>query len=249
MGRVVILVHRSCASSYSLFRQLKDKGLLGKVDLRPARSPEYGGRIVWSVPWLLVDDRPAGSDPLDVRVVEAAVKGDRLEPPEDQLSAFMEAVLHSSAASSLVALNYSLEPVLSEDLAAAALHEPLTGADVGRLLSQARSESKRLVEEWGVKIGRALAIGFVRELWWSRRGSLEPGEVEEAAGKGLFRLWLLAKASLGRAGLPSDPRVEANPIIEEAESFLSRLGDALVARVEREQREVLSDEEWARVAG
>jgi predicted thioredoxin/glutaredoxin len=251
MGRLVIVVHRTCASSYKLYRGLKERGLLGSVELRPASSPEAGGApLVWSVPWLLVGGEPAGADPLPLEVVEAAVRGERLEPPEDPLEAFMEAILHSSAASSLVALNYSLAPALSPALAKAALHTPLTGLEPRPALEEASRRERELLEEWGAKIGRALASAFVRELWWSRGGRLKPGEVEEAAERGVFRLWLLAKASLGRAGLPPDPRgAPSNPIVEEAESFLSRVGSMLAARIEKEQGEVLGDEEWARVSG
>ena len=249
MAEVLVLVHRSCASSYKLYKELLSRGLLGRVRLVPVRGPEYGGRLVWSVPWLLYNGEPAGSDPLDPGVVEAAVEGSRLEPPADPVEAFMEAVLHSSAASSLVALNYSLEPVLSEDLAKAALHTPLTGMDPGEVLARVRAEARGLLGEWSVKIGRALAVGFVRELWWSRGGSLSPEDVESAVEEDYFRLWLLAKASLGRSGLPSDPRFKPNPIVEEAESFLLRVGPILAERVEREQRELIEDEEWRKIVG
>jgi len=244
MAVVEIVLHTTCYSSYSLYRGLKAKGLMGRVKLVEARSPSLRGFLVWSVPWMLVDGRPAGADPLEVDVVEAALGGAGVKPPKRLHEAFMEAVAHSTAASSLVAVSSSLEPVLDEALASAAARSPLTGVDPREVLEEVSREGGGLLEEWLPRLGRALAVAFAREAWWSRGGSLTPEELEGMVDSGVFRLWLLAKASLGRAGLPRDPRSYGGPAVEEAEEFARSLAPRIVARVAEEQASLSSDGEW-----
>ncbi|BAN90534.1 thioredoxin/glutaredoxin [Aeropyrum camini] len=243
--RVKIYVHKTCASSYSLFRGLKEKGLLDSVKIVEAQGPtDSGGRLIWSVPWVLLDSEVLAGDPVDLGVVESALKGSRIGVG-DVVEAFMEAVLHSSLASSMAVLSRSLDPVLDENLASAAVRSPLSGVSPGEVLKAVGARADSLYAEWSGKLARALAMGFVRELWWARGGSLDPGELELIVSSGGFRLWLLAKGSLGRVGLPADPRLVAGyPEVGEAEDFLLKTGPALIRRVEREQAAILGDEEW-----
>ncbi len=248
-GKPVIYVHKTCASSHGLYRSLASRGLLGSVDLRPAVAPvDDSGHLIWSVPWLLVDGEPAGTDPLGLEVVEAAIRGERLEPPGDVGEAFMEAVLHSALAASIVLVNGSLRPVLDERFVSAALHSPLTGVDPSEAAREIAGREEDLLSGWLGKLARAVAISFVREAWWASGGNLTAAAVSKLVESGGFKTWLLGKASVGRLGLPGDPRdLAENPRVAEAEDFIVKAAPALVRRVAREQEEVLGDEEWMRL--
>ncbi|GBF09202.1 conserved hypothetical protein [Aeropyrum pernix] len=243
--RVKIYVHKTCASSYSLFRGLREKGLLERVEIVEAKGPlDEGGRLIWSVPWVLLDGEVLAGDPVDPVVIESAVKGSKIDVG-DPVEAFMETILHSSLASSIAVLSRSLEPVLDVSLASAAVRSPLSGLNPRDVLESVEARASELYNEWSGKLARALAIGFVRELWWARGGTLDPGGLESIVSSGGFRLWLLAKGSLGRVGLPADPRLVAGyREVGEAEDFLLKTGPALIRRVEREQTGILGDREW-----
>jgi len=245
-GKPVLYVHKTCASSYSLYRELASRGLLGSVELRPHHSPaDEEGRLIWSVPWLTVNGEPAGTDPLPLEVVEAAVSGSRLAPPRDPAGKFMEAVLHSAIAASMVLVNETLKPVLDEAFASAALHSPLTGVDPREALAEVASREEELLSEWMGKLARAAAISFVREAWWAGGGAVSESTLTRLVESGGFKTWLLGKASVGRLGLPSDPRVVAeNRWVAEAENFIVKAAPALIRKVAREQEEILGDQEW-----
>lgn len=245
----VIYVHKTCASSYRLYRELSRRGLLEAVELRPLVSPvDDSGRLIWSVPWLLVNGEPAGTDPLSVEVVLAALGDAAAEPPRDVGEAFMEAVLHSALAASIVLVNDSLKPVLDERFVSAVLHAPITGLNVARAAGEIREREEELLSEWLGKIARAVAISFVREAWWASGGAINDASLAKLVESGGFKTWLLGKASVGRLGLPGDPRdLAENPRVAEAEEFIVKAAPALIRRVIREQEEVLGDEEWMRI--
>jgi predicted thioredoxin/glutaredoxin len=150
----------------------------------------------------------------------------------------------------MVALSVSLEPVLDPRLASAAARSPLSGVEPAEVLRTVSGSQESLLEEWIDRIYRALAVGFVRELWWAKGGSLSYEELAGGVREGLFRLWLLAKGSIGRAVLPSDPRlIGENRIVREAEDFILGVGEKLISRVEVEQANLMADLEWRLVAG
>lgn len=244
---IVIFLHKTCGSSYNLYKQLKDKGLASKVSLREATSPvDHRGRLIWSVPWVILDGTPLAADPVDASVIEAALHGGQVQAG-DYTTMFMEAVLHSALATSMVLLARSLSPVLDMDLASAAVRAPLTGIDPSKVVEEVRLQSSRLYDEWSGKLARALAMGFVREAWWAFSGDIDGEKLEALVGSGGFRTWVIGKGSLGRVGLPSDPRVIARyPEISEAEDFIIKTGGILLRRVAREQTAILGDAEWMR---
>ncbi|MEB3862081.1 MAG: hypothetical protein GSR84_07675 [Desulfurococcales archaeon] len=240
--RIEILIHPTCATSYKVVKHLHSKGLLDRVELAPTSRPASAFKArVWSVPWIIVDGIPAATDPVTPEEAESIVREGRAEIPEDPEKAFMETVLHSAYAASVAVVHDSIAPVLDEDLASAALRTPLGGPDPGQL-----RVDDNLYREWRNMLVRALAISLVREIWWTTRGhppSIEGlGNLEALAGT-----WLLAKASIGRAGLPGDPsRGEAVGARELAE-FLSKAYKSLVRRIEREQKTILGDREYWRL--
>ena len=241
----MIYIHKTCASSYRLYRELRENNLLEHITLKNVAKPlDDRGRLIWSVPWGLAGDEVFGGDPMPRELVEAALQGGEV-PAGDPIESFMEAVIHSSLASSLALLYGSLEPVLDEDLAAAAVHAPLSGADPNAVLVEVAEKSREIYSEWSPKMVRALAMGFVREAWWSAGGSLTHESLARLVEAGGFRAWLIGKGSLGRVGLPSDPReIASRDEVRSAEDFILKTARVLVRRVEAEQKEILGDEEW-----
>lgn len=245
MRKIRVLVHPTCASSYEAVKHLTAKGLINKVELIVADSPSIGLRHgAWSVPWVVVGWEPAAADPVTPQEVEAMVRNEAVSLPSDPVEVFMKTVLYSAYASSLVAVWGSLDPVLDEDLAFAAVRAPFTGASPSRVLADVRGKAGELYEEWIGMIYRALRVSFVREMWWSTGGSVTPEELSGAATPAVVGAWLLAKASLGRVGLPSNP---CGRVVEAAKAiswFVGRNAKGLIDKVKKEQEEILGDKEY-----
>lgn len=245
MAPVTVYVHPTCPSSRALLEGLDSRGLLGRVRVVDATLPGPTGvlwRGVWSVPWVVVDGEPAAADPVAPEEVEAMVEGRRLEPPRDPVRAFMETVMHSGYAASLVVVHGSLEPVLDRSLASAAVRAPLTGADPESVLSSVRDDMEALYEDWIDPLARVAGLAVARALYWAR-GRLEPEDLANIS-EGTVSAVLLALASIGRAGIPGRPPRESGRVA----SFLRR-GSAGIARKITREQEALSDGWLERLAG
>jgi predicted thioredoxin/glutaredoxin len=245
MRRIRVLVHPTCASSYEVVRHLAARELLDKVELIVADNPSIGLRHgAWSVPWVIVGWEPAAADPVTPQEVEAMVRNEIVSLPGDPVEAFMKTVLYSAYASSVVTVWGSLDPVLDEDLASAAVRAPLTGISPNRVLADVRDRAGELYEKWIGMIYRALGVSFVREMWWSTGGSITPEELSEAATPAVVGAWLLAKASLGRVGLPSNPRGRVVEAAKAISGFVARNAKGLINKVKKEQEKILGDKEY-----
>jgi len=242
---LVLLVHPTCYSSYKLFKELASSGLLSSLRLVSAACPTaLLAYSAWSVPWLVVDGKPAAADPLSVREVEAAAAGKSLVLEKDPCEAFVEAVLHSSYASSLVALWGSFRPVVDESLASAAARSPLTGVEPREVLRCVAERSKQLYEESKGLIARTLAYSLARDVLWASGRGVEAKVLREAARPELVGAWLLAKASAGRVGLPASPAPSAD-VVRLVSRLLESSAEEILERVRREQETVLSDKGFA----
>ncbi|MEB3774147.1 MAG: hypothetical protein GSR86_04375 [Desulfurococcales archaeon] len=240
---ITMIIHPTCATSYTIVKHLHSKGLLEKVELLSASDMGIVFKHrVWSVPWIMVNGEPVATDPVEPGEVEGIIEGSGIEPPRDPTLRFMETVLHSAHASSLALLWGSLDPVMDEDLIKAALRSPLTGYTAKDL-----DPSRIDYDEWMDKFGRALAISFVRELWWAAEGNppQEPPPMDEL--RVYVRHWLISKASLGRAGIPLNPLKNDYSRIDSMARFLGASYKALLRRVKREQEAILSDELYWRI--
>ena len=172
--------------------------------------------------------------------VEELVREGRIPLPRDPVEAFMNTVLHSAYASSVALLHKSIDPVLDRDLIMAALRTPLGGPKPEEL-----EIGEGVYSMWEDKLARALAISLAREIWWSYNGK-PPGQVDQDTMLLVASTWLIAKASIGRAGIPDNPKgaVErAKPVAD----FLARTYKSLIRRVEREQTTILGDSEYWRI--
>ncbi len=250
-----IAVHPTCAVSYRIVKRLYMDGLLDGVRLLDARDPrvvlEYR---VWSVPWVLVETPfglvPGATDPVSEDEVAAMVEGG-YEPPRDLdvIEAFRDALVHSSFAGAVALVNDDPGLVASREFVAAAVRAGFRGDAwdaVERALQRLTAVMGELWKETRSMVERALGVSFVREYWWVRRGGVKREELIAAVEAGAVRAWLVGKASLGRGGLPWDPRVIAERV-EGVERFVVKGAVGLLRKVEREQTEILGDEEYWRL--
>ena len=248
MGKPVLYIHPTCATSYRVVKHLASRGLLSRVELASTSEPWGALRAgAWSVPWLVVDGVPAATDPVEPGELEAMLLGE-WKPPErvDPVEAVLEAVLHSAYASAVAVAHASLLPALDRGLASAALRAPLSGADVDAVLAELRGAADSLWGVWSDKLVRALGISFVREMWWASRGQLSREELRDTARPHVLGAWLLAKASVGRTGLPGRPLPDPQ-LLRSMSNFVSRAAAGLLNRVRREQEEILGDEGYWRL--
>ncbi len=243
MAKPMLVVHPTCASSYSLVKGLKKLGILDRVELVVADKPLP--RLVWSVPWIEVEGEPVATDPVTLEEVLEILENKwrrRIEP----LQAFTEALLHSSYASSLAALWSTLDPVLDKSFIAAAVRAKLSHINVELVVSKLRGQ--RLSKELGEKIGRALAVSFVRDLWWATGGALTPKELSEIVSRESVATWIIARASLGRIGLPSQPSPDKQ-VVNTIITFVRKAGKGLLSKIEREQKMIIDDREYWDILG
>ncbi|RUM47267.1 MAG: hypothetical protein DSY37_03185 [Hyperthermus sp.] len=251
MRKVTVYIHPTCLASYRLIKHLHSRGLLERVEVvSTANSMQHVlANRVWSVPWIVVDGEPAATDPVEPLEAEAIITG-AWSPTSSKgvEEAFMEAVLHSAYASSIAYVHDGLEAVVDPLLVSAAVRAPLRKVMVEDVVDRLRAKSRELWEAWRDKIMRALGISFVREYWWARGGRLEADELRSSVNTAVIGLWLIAKASLGRSGLPSNP-VPRRELVEKLARFVLRGAAGLVARVEREQNTILADSEYWRLLG
>ena len=243
MAAVRIYIHPTCMTSYKLVKKLYEEDLLGKVELvdtslvAPSRVLERG---VWSVPWVTVKGAPAATDPVDPdEVVEIIMEG-RGHLPHDPAERFMETVLHSMYASSLVYMHGSLKPVYSPNLASAAARSPLGGPEPSTVLRAVAEREEELLDRWIDAIMRVLGIGYVRTLWWAAGGG--PGELEPPS-QTQVAVWLLSAASMGRVGLPWRPYLDSGRVRRLA-TFIEKGFKGLLNKVAREQETIMGDEEY-----
>jgi predicted thioredoxin/glutaredoxin len=229
MADVEIFIHATCPSSARLLSELKGAGLAGKVKIIDTSLLGPSGVLrhnVWSVPWMVVDGEPAAADPISLEEVKAALEGRKLVINEDYADLFMNTVLHSSYASVQVVVHGSLEPVLDESLASAAVRSPLSGIDPDIVLSEVKENADKLYREWIDKLARVAGMAVARMLYWAK-GSLTKEDLK-SIDENIVAALLLSLASLGRAGIPVpvEPKETARVV-----GFLRRGAAGLAKRI------------------
>jgi len=227
---VKIYIHPTCKSSYTLIKHLYEKQLLPETQLIDAtRLPV---KAPWSVPWIEANGYPAATDPVSPEEVDALILDGRIEPPSRPVEAFMESILYSGHASAQVLLHQSLTPVIDEDYIMAALRAPGDRETVEAAAREIESRREELYWEWKGRIARALSLSFARELAWALGGRVTPETLEDRADPLTISLWITAKASTGRAGLPWRP--SPPPAAEEMSGFLRRGAKRIARKVNEE---------------
>jgi len=242
---VRVYIHATCYSSYTLLRYLIERGLEPLVDVIDTSNPSSVDVPVLSVPWVTVGSRVAAADPVSGEEVELMVKGVYRPQVGDPLENFKEALLASSYASSVALLHGDVGYAAFRELVEASIRAPFTGLDAGSVVEVVRRDGRSLYEELEVKLARVVAINYVRDLYWASGGSLKVEELKVRADRVSILSWLIAKAGVGRVGLPGNPITMANRDgVELVSSIIEASGDKLVERVRREQEAILGDKSY-----
>jgi len=238
VGNIVIIIHPTCATSYKIIKYLKAKGILDKVEVLNSDSPATTFKYnVWSVPWILLDGEPVATDPIEPEELYSIINAIKINMNWNPTDKFMETILHSAYASSITLLHDSIKPVMDEDLIKAALRTRIT-----RLTREEIKVTRELYISWKDKLARALAISFIRELWWATQGN-PPETLTKRELDTLIPIWLISKASIGRAGLPNNPAKTLHttkPIID----FIQKTYKNLLKKIQREQETIYTDKEY-----
>ncbi len=217
--------------------------LVATTDIGPVDAL---GQRIWSVPWIVIDGKPAATDPIEGDELEEILVQGRGREPLSVEEAFMETVLHSAYATALAYLHGSLQPVLDTALASAAVRSPLTRINPEMVIDIVKANKEGLYSSWEDKLMRALAVSYVRELWWASNGFLERSQVEDNATPLQVAQWLLAKASIGRNGLPLKPFPDRDRV-QKLASFIRRGAAGLLNKVRHEQEKILGDKDYWRL--
>lgn len=247
MRRVEVFIHPTCISSYYLVKGLAERSLLNKLVLYVACDPSYAlKRGAFSVPWVVVDGVPTAADPVSVDEVELIIEGRSLEPL-DPFTAIKNTILHSGYLSSIVALWGSLKPVIMVDVISIATRSHLTRVDVHEALRAVLAKGEELYKELVGQVTRSLAVNFTRELFWASNGALDEKTLKSTATPLVIRAWLIAKASIGRVGLPSRPWKAGEEVAKEVANFIQRGSKRVLNKVKEEYTVITSDEDYWRV--
>ncbi len=242
-----VFIHPTCAASYRLVKYLAEKGKLDSVELVDVSDPRVV--IRWgalSVPFVVYEGSPVAADPLEPREVEEMIEGVYRPVVEDAIDAVRDALIHSSFAAAVALLNDNPVLGLTRELVAAAIRAPFSALDPERVLQEVYSRRESLWGAWRDMVARALGVSFVRETWWGLGGDLDPDRLRTLVREGAVRVWLLGKASIGRAGLPWDPR-RASRAVTLVERFVEKGAVGLLKKIRAEQETILTDEGYWRL--
>ncbi|MGB9705702.1 MAG: thioredoxin, partial [Pyrobaculum sp.] len=193
-----IVLHHTCKSSYTLYKALKGTPGL-KFEMATLPYFPYLRQYVLSVPAVFVNERLVLLDPVEPGDVQALLDGktEKELDVDEAVENAVRGVMASQALLSAVMLYKSLKPILDPELAAvisrARFHrqEHKTPQIIQRLRER---EEEILTEHWEHLV-KLLTFGLVREMYWL---GIDVEEVE----KSHIKMWLLAKATVGRLGLP-----------------------------------------------
>lgn len=244
VSRTKLIIHPTCISSYNIVKTLAGRDLLGEINIIVAETPfdvvRYG---VWSVPLLVVDEKPVAADPLTPEEVEA-VLNHREIPVRNPIEAFKDTVIHSGYLSSIVGLWGSIDPVLTREIVSIAVRAPLTKIDVDKALREISEKKNEVYRELLDVIHRTLAVGFTRELLWASRGELTEETLFKTINPLVVKTWLIAKTSIGRIGLPGKPWEISTGIEELIVEFIEKGARGILNKVKREYETLKNDSEY-----
>lgn len=236
-----LFFHPSCSASRRLIMNLLRRNLLSEIELIDVSNIASSGAMryeVWSVPWLLYGSRAAAMDPIKDEEIVSIIERREADIPRHLETAFARAVLHSSYASALVYLHGSIEPVCSEALVSAAVRHPFGGPEPSEVILRLREAGQSFLEKLLDDVIPTLSMAYLRAFYWTQ----DLSDAEPPTDGELAR-WLLAQASIGRAGLPQKPSVSRERVGRLA-SYIRENFSPLLEKVAREQEELMNDEDY-----
>ncbi len=205
--RPVVYYHPACYTSHNLLKAVRDLELdIELVNLSNDLSLAIIKRIL-TVPLIEISGKYVYGGPINLDLAIRLLKEGRAElRVADPLESLGMALVDSSAASSIVVTSGSLEQILKfEDFikAATGLELDPEGAEkleqIKEILHDSEA-SRTFIEKWRPKMIATLVYNAVRERLYLGY----PADITEEDAA----LWLIAKSSIGRAGVPFWDRVQ-----------------------------------------
>lgn len=237
---IKIVLHHTCKSSYTLYKALR--GAPG-VEFEMAGVPyfPYLRRYVLSVPAVFKNGELVLLDPVEPDDVIALRDGKAQKELDidEAVENFVRGIMASQALLATVMLYKSVKPVLDPDLVSvlsrARYH--LQERKTLQILERIREKEGELLSEHWERLVKLLTFGLVREMYWL---GIDVGEVE----KSHVKMWILAKATLGRLGLPHPKPAVPNEVADAVYATLRESGRRYLDKVTEEQSIILGDADF-----
>ncbi|MEM4438168.1 MAG: thioredoxin [Pyrobaculum sp.] len=239
---IKVVIHYTCKSSYKIFKALKDTP---GVEFEVAKTPyfTYLKRYVVSVPAVFYNDELTLLDPVEPSDVVTLRDGknEKELPIEEAVENFIKGVLASQALLTITMLYKSIKPILDPQLVAvlsrAKYHRQ--EAKTPQILEKLRKDDGEIIKEkWDI-LTKSLTFGLVRELYWL---GIDIDSIE----KPHVKMWLLAKATVGRLGLPTPTPTVPEDVADAVYKILRDAGRRYLDKIAEEQKTIQADVEYNR---
>ncbi|MFN3804224.1 MAG: thioredoxin [Pyrobaculum sp.] len=235
-----IVLHHTCKSSYTLYKALKG---VGGIKFEMASTPyfTYLKDYVFSVPAVFYGNELILLDPVepdDVMTLKEG-KNKRELAIDEAIENFARGIMASQAILTTVMLHKSLKPALDPHLVSILSRAKYHSQEekLPQIVETiVRQEGKILTEHWETFV-KLLTYGFIRELMWLE---VEIDEVD----KSHIKTWLLAKATVGRLGLPHPRPTVPQDVVEAVYTTLKEAGGRYLGRLKEEQQILQNDAEF-----
>ncbi|MGC9131919.1 MAG: thioredoxin, partial [Pyrobaculum sp.] len=106
-----------------------------------------------------------------------------------------------------------------------------------QIIQRLREREEEILTEHWEHLVKLLTFGLVREMYWL---GIDVEEVE----KSHVKMWLLAKATVGRLGLPHPVPKTREEVVDSVYAVLREAGRRYMDRVAEEQQIIQSDAEF-----
>ncbi len=237
---IKIVLHHTCKSSYTLYKALR--GVSG-VEFEIAGIPyfPYLRRYVLSVPAVFKDGELVLLDPVEPDDVIALRDGKTQKEldVDEAVENFVRGIMASQALLATVMLYKSVKPVLDPDLVSvlsrARYHQ--REDKTPRILERIKEKEGEILSEHWEHLLKLLTFGLVREMYWL---GVDMEEVE----KSHIKMWILAKATVGRLGLPHPKPAVPNEVVDAVYTTLKESGRRYLDRLVEEQSIILGDADF-----
>jgi len=237
---IKVVLHHTCKSSYNLYKALR--GVAG-VEFEMAEAPyfHYLANYVLSVPAVFLNGRLVLLDPVAPEDVLALRDGktEKELAVDEAVDNFVNGVMASQALLSAVVLYKSLKPTLLPELVAVLSRARYHGQEqkTPQIMEALRKRERDVLKEHWERLIKLLTFGIVREMFWL---GIDVDKVE----KSHVKMWLLAKATVGRLGLPYPRPDIPSDVADAVYNVLKESGKRYMEKVAEEQRQILNDAEF-----